>query len=36
VAATLASRYQSKVGIEAIPFTTRPARGAHMIKGGSL
>jgi galactokinase len=31
VANTMANRYQQQVGIEASPFTTRPARGAHMI-----
>ena len=31
VAQWITSRYQDKVGIEASPFTTRPARGAHGI-----
>lgn len=31
VAQTITARYQDKVGIEASPFTTRPARGAHRI-----
>ncbi len=35
VAAALAGRYQEKTGIEASPFTTRPARGAHMIQAGT-
>ena len=35
VATTLANGYRKKTGIEASFFTTRPARGAHLIQGGA-